>query len=91
VSKRSVQSALTRTIAFCLVVLQLVLSLGLAVGFAVAAADFEAPSVVVIPLLTLGILVGVGNAWFDVRDPDRSYALRWLRRRQRRRDRQEAS
>jgi hypothetical protein len=47
----------------------------------VAAADFGAPSAVVKALLALGLVIGVLNAWHDIRDPESSYAIRWLRRR----------
>jgi hypothetical protein len=66
----------------CLVLLQLVLAIGLGVGFAVAASDFGAPSAVVTPLLAIGVVIGVLNFWLDVRDPERSFAIRWLRRKE---------
>jgi hypothetical protein len=82
VTKQSVQAAaLNRVVALCLVVLQLIVSIALGIGFAAAADEFGAPSVVVIALLALGVVVGVLNAWFDIRDPEHSYAIRWMRQR----------
>jgi membrane protein YdbS with pleckstrin-like domain len=74
-------AAVNRVIALCLVVLQLIVSIGLGLCFWVAAADFGAPSAVVKALLALGLVIGVLNAWHDIRDPESSYAIRWLRRR----------
>jgi O-antigen/teichoic acid export membrane protein len=80
--KRSLHAAaLKGAIALCLVLLQLIVSICLGIGFAAAADDLGAPSAVVGALLALGLVMGLLNAWFDIRDPDRSYALRWLRRR----------
>jgi hypothetical protein len=60
VRKRLVRSAaLTRAVAVCLVLLQLIVSIGLGMAFAVAADDFGAPSAVVNALLALGLAIGV--------------------------------
>jgi hypothetical protein len=82
VTKQSLHAAaLNRVVALCLVLLQLIVSIALGIGVAAAADDFGAPSVVVKSLLALGLVIGVLNAWFDIRDPERSYAIRWSRRR----------
>jgi hypothetical protein len=74
-------TALNRVVALCLVLLQLIVSIALGLGFWAAADEFGAPSVVVTALFALGLVIGVLNAWFDIRDPERSFAIRWLRRR----------